>query len=143
MLQTFELLDRFELLYADNSNLSDLRRLYNDNDLSSLFRLTNGDEELRKAVIEKNLHSIFRILDNEELRKAVIEKNLHSIFRLLPNKVSGEIEDLRKAIIEENLHALFRLVDAEELRKAVVEENLHSIFRMSNSTEDFQSAVTE
>jgi len=142
-MQTFELLDRLELLYADNSNLSDLRRIYIDNDLSSLFRLTNGDEELRKAVIEKNLHSIFRILDNEELRKAVIEKNLHSIFRLLPNKVSGEIEDLRKAIIEENLHALFRLVDAEELRKAVVEENLHSIFRMSDSTEDFQSAVTE
>ena len=142
-MQTFELLDRFELLYPTNSKLADLRRAYIDKDLSSIFRLVDADEELRKSIIDKNLHSIFRILDNEELRKAVIEKNLHSIFRLLPNKVSGEIEDLRKAIIEENLHALFRLVDAEELRKAVVEENLHSIFRMSDSTEDFQSAVTE
>ena len=142
-MQTFELLDRFELLYPTNSKLADLRRAYIDKDLSSIFRLVDADEELRKAIIDKNLHSIFRILDNEELRKAVIEKNLHSIFRLLPNNVSGEIEDLRKAIIEENLHALFRLVDAEELRKAVVEENLHSIFRMSDSTEDFQSAVTE
>ena len=142
-MQTFELLDRLELLYPTNSKLADLRRAYIDKDLSSIFRLVDADEELRKAIIDKNLHSIFRILDNEELRKSVIEKNLHSIFRLLPNKVSGEIEDLRKAIIEENLHALFRLVDAEELRKAVVEENLHSIFRMSNSTEDFQSAVTE
>ena len=142
-MQTFELLDRFELLYPTNSKLADLRRAYIDKDLSSIFRLVDADEELRKSIIDKNLHSIFRILDNEELRKAVIEKNLHSIFRLLPNNVSGEIEDLRKAIIEENLHALFRLVDAEELRKAVVEENLHSIFRMSDSTEDFQSAVTE
>lgn len=142
-MQTFELLDRFELLYPTNSKLADLRRAYIDKDLSSIFRLVDADEELRKAIIDKNLHSIFRTLDNEELRKAVIEKNLHSIFRLLPNKVSGEIEDLRKAIIEENLHALFRLVDAEELRKAVVEENLHSIFRMSDSTEDFRSAVTE
>ncbi len=91
-MQTFELLDRLELLYADNNNLSDLRRLYIDNDLSSLFRLTDGDEELRKAVVEKNMHSIFRLTDaDEELRKAVVEQNIHSIFRLIENNVTGNI----------------------------------------------------
>ena len=108
MIQTFELLDRFELLYPTNSKLSDLRRAYIDYDLSSLFRLTNSDEELRKAVIEKNLHSIFRIVDNydtEELRKAVIEDNLHSIFRLVDD------EDLRKLILEDNTWKLWPILD--------------------------------
>lgn len=107
-METFELLDRFELLYPTNSKLSDLRRAYIDYDLSSLFRLTNGDEELRKAVIEKNLHSIFRIVDNydtEELRKAVIEDNLHSIFRLVDD------EDLRKLILEDNTWKLWPILD--------------------------------
>ena len=108
MIQTFELLDRFELLYPTNSKLSDLRRAYIDYDLSSLFRLTNIDEELRKAVIEKNLLSIFRIVDNydtEELRKAVIEDNLHSIFRLVDD------EDLRKLILEDNTWKLWPILD--------------------------------
>ena len=107
-METFELLDRFELLYPTNSKLSDLRRAYIDYDLSSLFRLTNSDEELRKAVIEKNLHSIFRIVDNydtEELRKAVIEDNLHSIFRLVDD------EDLRKLILEDNTWKLWPILD--------------------------------
>ena len=38
-MQTFELLDRYELLYPTNSKLSDLRRAYIDKDLSSIFRL--------------------------------------------------------------------------------------------------------
>ena len=101
-MQTFELLDRFELLYPTNSKLADLRRTYIDYDLSSLFRLTNADEDLRKAVIEQNLHSIFR---------------------LLPDIVNGEIEDLRKAVIEQNLHSIFRLTDDEDLRKLVLEDN--------------------
>ncbi len=53
-LQTFEILDRFELLYQTNSRLGDIRRLYIDKDLSSLFRLIEN-EELRKAVIEQYL----------------------------------------------------------------------------------------
>jgi len=114
MLKTFELLDRFELLYPTNTKLKDLRRTYIDNDLSSLFRLVDADDELRKSVIEENLHSIFRILgeyDTEELRKAVIEKNMHSIFRLIND------EDLRKLILEDNTwklwHILERYVDTQ------------------------------
>ena len=111
MLQTFELLDRFELLYSQNSKLGDLRRAYIDKDLSSIFRLVNADEELRKAVIEQNLHSIFRLLPNidkdliEELRKAVVEQNLHSIFRLIDD------EDLRKLILEDNTWKLWPVLD--------------------------------
>ena len=142
-MQTFELLDRLELLYPTNDNLADLRRVYNDQDLSSLFRLVNGDEELRKAIIEENLHSIFRLIDNEELRKAVVEENLHSIFRLLPDQVTGNIEDLRKLVLEDNMHSLFRLVEDEELRKAVVEKNLHSVFRLTDIDDDIRSAITE
>ena len=143
-MQTFELLDRLELLYADNSNLSDLRRLYIDNDLSSLFRLTDGDEELRKAVVEKNMHSIFRLTDaDEELRKAVVEQNLHSIFRLIESNVTGNIEDLRKAVVEQNLHSLFRLIQGnDDIRSAVTEENLHSIFRLVDD-EDLRKLVLE
>ena len=107
-MQTFELLDRFELLYPTNSKLADLRRAYIDNDLSSIFRLVDTDEELRKAITEQNLHSIFRIVDNydtEDLRKAVVEQNLHSIFRLINDS------DLRKLILEDNNWKLWPILD--------------------------------
>ncbi len=107
-METFELLDRFELLYPTNTKLADLRRTYIDQDLSSLFRLTNINDELRKAIIEKNMHSIFRIVDNydtEELRKAVTEENLHSIFRLVDD------EDLRKLVLEDNTWKLWPILD--------------------------------
>lgn len=65
-MQTFELLDRLELLYADNSNLSDLRRAYTDKDLSSIFRLVNNNnkEDLRKLVMEDNTWKLWPILDS-------------------------------------------------------------------------------
>ena len=107
-MQTFELLDRFELLYPTKTKLADLRRVYIDHDLSSLFRLLNADEELRKAIMEENLHSIFRTIDShdtEDLRKAVIEKNLHSIFRILGD------DDLRKLVLEDNIYKLWPILD--------------------------------
>ena len=138
-MQTFELLDRLELLYADNGNLSDLRRVYIDNDLSSLFRLTDGDEELRKAVIEKNMHSIFRLIegnvtgDIEDLRKAVVEQNLHSLFRLIQGN-----DDIRSAVTEENLHSIFRLVDDEDLRKLILEDNTWKLWPILDRYVDTQ-----
>ena len=170
-MEKFELLDRFELLYPHIEKLAELRRLYIDKDLSSLFKLTNANEELRKAVMEKNLHSIFRLVDekyddlrtaivednrhglfrilgdsHEELRKAMVEQNLHSVFRIFEAMDKTELEDFRKAVVEDNLHGLFRLLgpEYEELRKAVVEKNIHSIFRcMPDVDEDLQKAVTE
>ena len=111
MLETYELLDRLELLYPTNSKLSDLRRSYIDQDLSSIFRLLSTDEDLRKAIMEQNLHSIFRLLPNmavadvEDLRKAVMEQNLHSIFRLLKD------DDFRKLILEDNTWKLWPVLE--------------------------------
>ena len=129
MLETYELLDRFELLYPLNFNLSDLRRLYIDQDLSSLFRLVDTDDNLRKAVIDQNLHSIFRLTSDasfntnlEDLRKAVIEQNIYSIFRIIDD------DDLRKAVIEQNLHSIFRLINDDDLRKLILENNIWKLW---------------
>ena len=111
MMLPFELMDRFELLYPLNSDLSDLRRAYIDQDLSSIFRLLNIDDDLRKSISDENLHSIFRIISQlqsdqiEDFRKAVIEKNLHSIFRLKQD------EDLRKLILEDNIWKLWPILE--------------------------------
>ena len=45
-MQTHELLDRFELLYPTKSSLADLRRAYIDKDLSSLFRIISDDNKV-------------------------------------------------------------------------------------------------
>ena len=94
-METYELLDRFESLYPNNQELSDLRRIYIDQDLSSLFRLlpnlVEGDiEDLRKAVIEQNLHSIFRLVDDEDLRKLVLEDNTWKLWPVLDRYVDTQ-----------------------------------------------------
>ena len=38
-MEIYEILDRFEILYPTNTKISDLRRSYNDKDISSMFRL--------------------------------------------------------------------------------------------------------
>ena len=119
-LELHEILDRYEILYPEASALADLRRAVIDRDLSSIFRLCDENEELRKAVVDENLHSMFRILepmdipDLEDIRKTVIEKNLHSLFRLLGDQTKWHIDDLRRAMIEENLYSLFRLFSEED-----------------------------
>lgn len=95
MLQTFELLDRFELLYPTKSKIADLRRAYIDKDFSSLFRLlpdnVSGDtEDLRKAVIEQNIHSVFRLVDDEDLRKLILEDNTWKLWPLLDRYVDTQ-----------------------------------------------------
>lgn len=95
MLQTYELLDRFELLYPSKIKLSDLRRAYIDKDLSSIFRLlpntVNGElEDLRKAVLEENLHSIFRLCEDEDLRKLILEDNTWKLWPILDRYVNTQ-----------------------------------------------------
>lgn len=130
-MEIYKILDRFELLYPNNEYLADLRRAYIDQDLNSVFRLCDK-EELRKAVAEKNIHSIFRLVDNTraigellDLRKAVIDQNLHSLFRLLPGN-----EDLRRAVCEDNIRSIFRLVDNNDLKKLVLDDNIYSLWRI-------------
>jgi len=150
-----ELLDRFELLYPNISEISDLRRSIIDQDLSSIFKLCNENKELRKSVVEENLHSVFRILsqsklnipDLTDIRKTVVEKNLNSLFRLLEHRKDWHIDDLRRAMIEENLYSLFRLfpendVDIHLYRTAIVNKNLRSIFKLLGN-EDLRKLITE
>ena len=98
-----DLLDRFEYMY---DGVSDLRRLYNDKDISSVFKIADN-EELRKAVVEKNLHSIFRLIgSNVDLRKAVLEENFYSLSRLLP-----ELQDEFKIVLQNDKNALWRVLE--------------------------------
>jgi len=107
-----DLLDRFELIYG--KDIENVRRMYNDKDLSSIFKLTNNDE-LRKAVVEENLHSIFRLVDcDEDLRKAVLEKNLYSLSRLVP-----ELADEFK-LMNEDTNSLWRVLEKYTNSKFVI-----------------------
>jgi len=130
-MEIFEILDRFELLNADNEKFSLLRRSYIDEDVYSILQLVK-EEELSKAIVSKNMHSIFRVIDNkrcvgevEDLRKAVLEENLHSLFRLLPGN-----EDLRKAVLEDNIFSIFRLIKDEDLKKLITDDNIWSLFKV-------------
>ena len=63
-MQTFELLDRFELLYP-KSNMSELRRAYIDKDLSSIFKIITEEnkDDLRKLIMEDNTWKLWPMLD--------------------------------------------------------------------------------
>jgi len=63
-MQTHEILDRLELLYPTSSKLSDLRRAYIDKDLNSIFRIVTDDnkDDLRKALLQDNVWSLFRAI---------------------------------------------------------------------------------
>jgi hypothetical protein len=65
MLEIYEILDRFELLYSDNSKLSDLRRAYIDRDLNSIFRIVDDQnkDELRKLIMEDNIWKLWPLLN--------------------------------------------------------------------------------
>jgi hypothetical protein len=127
-----ELLDRYEILYPDITELADLRRAVIDRDLSSIFRLcdqTDDNEEIRKAVVDENLHSIFRLMEyytvqghSDDLRRAILENNLYSLFRLFPE--DNEVVNIyRTAIVNKNLRSIFKLIGNDDLRKLITEEN--------------------
>jgi len=120
MLLKNELLDRMEILFPYEPKFADLRRAYIDRDLSSLFRLfvnDYGDEanEFRKAVMEQNLHSIFRIFEDG--------------FDLQHRETSAELEltDLRKFILEDNTWSLYRLLlDATNTQIVYAIKSMHA-----------------
>ena len=65
-MDTHKILDRFELLLPLNSKLADLRRAFIDKDLHSVFRLITDDnkDDLRKIILEDNKWSLWKILDS-------------------------------------------------------------------------------
>jgi hypothetical protein len=114
MMQIYKILDRFELLYPDDERVSNLRRAYVDRDLYTIFKIVDAPEDLRKAILEKNMHSLFRIIGDQQ--------------------ISGSADDLRAAVIDQNMYAIFRLLsDADDLKKAVCNDNIHSIYRLINA----------
>lgn len=145
-MQLKELLDRYEILFPDNNCISDLRRAVVDQDVSSIFRLCRNDE-LRKAVVNENIHSIFRLLPQQfdDLRRAVLEKNIHSVFRCLEHTLTiDHLEDLRKATVNHDIKALFRLLPQEEyedLRKAVIDKNIWSLFKLLDNSDQIKKIV--
>jgi hypothetical protein len=109
----------------------------------SIFKLADADDELRKAILEKNIHSIFRLTEGcgirgtvDDLKKAVIDQNLYSIFRLLPNT----FEDLKKAVCEDNVHSIYRLLDADHLKKIVEYDNPWAVYDYLIETTNSQFA---
>jgi hypothetical protein len=130
-MEIYKILDRFELLYPNDERLSDLRRAYIDKDLYTIFKIASADEELRKAILEKNIHSIFRLAEGygikgsiDDLKKAVMEQNLYSIFRLLPQ----EFDELKKAVCDDNIHSMYRLLNADQLKKVVEYDNPWAVY---------------
>lgn len=142
-----ELLDRFEILYPDVTELNDLRRAVVDRDLSSIFRLceqNEANEELRKAIIEENLHSIFRIMElypvsghADDLRRAMLEKNLYSLFRLFPED-DETIHLYRTAIVNKNLRSIFKLLGNDDLRKLITNNNTWKLWSILEQYVDTQ-----
>ena len=119
-----DLLNRMEILFPDNVALADLRRAYIDRDISSIFRLL---EKLHDA-------------DLSDLRKAVMSENWHSVFRLIDEQYGDTYKDVKNAVFEEpNIWILFRImIDGVEpadafmtdLKKAMTQKNIHSLFRL-------------
>lgn len=93
-LEIYQILDRFELLYPENKDLVDLRRAYIDKDLSSIFRL-----------LERHGNPATKF-DISTIRSAVMEKNIYDIFRIV------EYDDLRKVILEDNYWSLWKILDS-------------------------------
>ena len=68
--------------------------------------LNNQNDDLRKAIIEKNLHSIFRVTDADvDLRKAVLEQNFYRMARLLPEAADEFL------LLQNDKSALWRILE--------------------------------
>ena len=87
-------LDRFEILYQ--GQISNVRRMYNDHDISSIFKLSQNDD-LRKAVLENNLYSLSRLLPELKDEFSLLSNNYHALWRIL-EKYTGSlfVEPLKK-----------------------------------------------
>jgi hypothetical protein len=139
MLNDFEILDRAEILYPDIEELSDLRRFIIDEDWSSFFRLVETVDPL-DGLIQTGV-------DLENLKKTILQNNLHSLFRIIENKlgtcsentnIKEYFEDLRKATLEKNIHSIFRIIERPSLKKIIVNSDLRTLYKwlcaITNST---------
>lgn len=65
-MKTQELLDRYEILFPTNKEIANLRRAYIDKDLSSIFKIVNNKnkDDLRKLIMEDNTWKLWPLLDS-------------------------------------------------------------------------------
>lgn len=129
-----EILNRMELLYPDVEKITLLRRAYVDEDISSLYKLVDADKDLRNSIDNDDLRALFRSVpgasspENETLRKAVVEKDIANILKLLEPHISV---DYKQAVLGHNMHSIMRVCEVDDdIRKAVLEQNLFSVFRL-------------
>jgi len=141
MMDIGTLLDRFETLYPNNEVMADLRRSYTDNDLSSIFRLMKDEptvscdmEELRKAVMEQNLHSIFRVAGkaDSDLKKLILEDNIWKLWPLLEESV-GKTQFIAafKRLYNDNIE-----INDDCFARGQLQSKLWLVDELSNVTDD-------
>lgn len=76
-----EILNRFEVLFPSESKFADLRR----------------------SVIDRDLYSIFRLVQNEDLRKVVLEDNQWALWRLLEQFTASQFVPALKYLQTNNI----------------------------------------
>lgn len=99
-MKTFELLDRYELLYPTNTKISDLRRSYIDKDLSSIFRFINNanKEDFRKLIMEDNTWKLWPLLET------LIDTQFNSAFKnFYVNKTNFDVDCFSRGQLQSKL----------------------------------------
>ncbi len=94
-----DLLDRFEYMYE---GLSNVRRLYNDKDVSSIFKMANN-EDLRKAVMEQNLYSMSRLLPELRDEFKLLQHDKNALWRLLEKYTNSLFVPALKKLQDQNI----------------------------------------
>jgi len=144
-LEIHELLDRYELLYPEVEELAWLRCAVLDKEVSSIFKLANQhDTDLRKAVLELNVHSLFRVMDglpveikdatSEDLRKVAVPNSFTYIFKFYPD--DNEDVRLRKtAVLDHDRESIFKLLALEndDLEDLVLRDNYWKLWSILNN----------
>jgi hypothetical protein len=163
-----DILDRWELITNQDPRAQHLRRCYSAPDLREIIKFMQLDtadsvdqewlSDLRRACLEKNLHSLFRVLGSDraipeldDLRKVMLEQNLHSLFRVLESGIGdlSGLDDLRKVMIENNVHSFFRYLregnldwpNREDLRKFLLFQHRNCGYNLLQSIHTSEIAV--
>jgi hypothetical protein len=104
-----------EMLYPFDTRFADLRRAYIDRDLNSIFRL----------MID------YRGTDADEIRKLTMESNLHVLFRLMDGKFDVDVD-----------HRASQWIEPGDFRKFLLEDNTWSMYRLLLDLQDNQIVRT-
>ena len=115
MLNSVELLDRFEILEPNNLALKDLRRCIVDKDVRSVFKMFKNIYE------NDNIHLV---------ETACLDLNAYAFFKLEENLIGNEDMPLLKKIVwQQNPWALFTYLDHIGVNPIIV-KNIKGIMLM-------------